>query len=93
MTKIVLGNMIALQVITSPVLAGQTHHRVIRRVRELEKSIAEGISLGVVINGYPAIPHLLLFLIFSPLWILVMGLKFLILIPAFREKGVWKIGL
>jgi hypothetical protein len=80
MTKLSQGDMVAFQMVTSPI-ATATHHRVIRRVRRLEKAVAEGLSLVWVLSKYPKVPNLLLFFALPPVWLALMGLKFLVSLP------------
>lgn len=81
MTKLAPGELMALQFVTSPV-QGFSHARIIRRVRKVQYAIARGQLLAPVLFGnMPGIPPALWFIIFPPLWLVIMAVKLLISIP------------
>jgi hypothetical protein len=72
MTKLVPGDLIAVQCVTTPVLRS-THFRVLQHVREIQGTIANGKPLGHTLNR--RVPRIVSFSLLLPFWIAVFILK------------------
>ncbi len=80
MTKLMPGELVAYQVVTTPVM-GSTHRRAMRHVRKIQTAIARNEGLSEVLAKKAGLPHAVWFIVAPPLWLLIMIVKFVVSIP------------
>ena len=87
MTKLKPGELVALQIVTTPVTRA-THYQALRHVRKVQAAIARNHSLSEVVTHRRGVPHVLWLILLPPVWLLVMAIKFVASIPvAIMDPG------
>jgi hypothetical protein len=81
MTGLKKDELIAIQIVTTPVFK-DTHFRAIRRTIKVRHTIALGRELSPVLyKTFPGIPNVVWLILMPPVWLVIVGFKFLISIP------------